>query len=230
MNNVKDLIKKIGKYLREVSAVMVGVAITLFSGFWIAGNSEKRDVALYLNLIKLELEKNKDELDYTVKRLQPTIRYADYLRSHDKKSLNPDTIRAYAGEYYNASPIMIQTNAFDMFKSSGNMRLVNDKELLLSIWDSYSNLAELKKIFDGFMQIKVDDMMKESELFSLYDVASLSDEEILKNVPMYKYHVHISAPYLLPQLCEVHSKRISETGCTTKFLFMQPSYNQRLIF
>ena len=40
--------KKIGKYLREVSVVMLGVAITISVTIWINKKSEKKDMSLYL--------------------------------------------------------------------------------------------------------------------------------------------------------------------------------------
>ena len=98
-----------------------------------------------------------------------------------------------------------------MFKTSGNMRLVNDKELLISIWDSYTALDDLKQVIDMFGQIKLEEIKKESQLFSLYDISSLSNEEIMKNIPMYNFHVNISAPYEIPRLCENILRVLRET-------------------
>ncbi|MCL2650869.1 MAG: hypothetical protein FWD60_07595 [Candidatus Azobacteroides sp.] len=203
--------KKIGKYLREISVVVIGVAITLSASYWITNSKEKRDMALYLNTIMLELEANKNILDKTIEQLQSSVKYADYLRSHDKKSLDPDIIKAYSCYYYDATPIIIKTNAFDMFKTSGNMRFVDNKELLLSIWDAYSVLVELSQQFEMFTQIKIEEIKKESQLFSLPNIYSLSAEEILKNVPMYNYYVNINASQSLLQSSEKASMKISET-------------------
>ena len=211
MNKSKNSIEKIGKYLRELSVVVIGVAITLSASYWISNKNEKKDMSLYLNTIKLELAENKNTLDETVKRSQGSVKYADYLRSHDKKLLNPDTIKSYNSYFYDASSITIKTNAFEMFRTSGNMRLIEDKELLLSIWNAYTNLLELKQRVDQGMQIKLDELMKEAELYSLYDFHSFSDEEILNNVPMYNFYTRTSFAYLLPQICEKCSRQISET-------------------
>jgi len=73
-------------------------------------------------------------LDYEAKWFQKSLGYAIYLASHDKKSLNKDTLKYYAytddngcGYYYFHSPQLFKTYAFEMFKNSGNMRLVKDK-------------------------------------------------------------------------------------------------------
>jgi hypothetical protein len=36
------------------------------------------------------------------------------------------------------------SNAFEMFKASGSMRFIKNKEVLLSIWDAYANLEKEK--------------------------------------------------------------------------------------
>ena len=51
-------VKKVGKYLREISVVVIGVAITLSASFWINNRNDKRDMNLYLYAIKLELDEN----------------------------------------------------------------------------------------------------------------------------------------------------------------------------
>ena len=211
MKNLKISNENLGKYLREISIVVIGVAITLSAGYWITNRNEKRDMALYLNTIKLELEENKKNINETIERVQSSVKYSNYLRSHDKKSLNPDTIKAYSPTYHDVSTIIIKTNAFDMFKTSGNMRLVDDKELLLSIWDAYAVLGETADGFNMFMRVKLEDIQKEYHLFSLFDIALLSAEEILKNVPMYDFYVHTAVPHTQIQICEKALMKTIET-------------------
>ena len=49
--SIKESIKKSGKYLREISVVVIGVAITLSVSYWIGVKNEKRDMALHLRAI-----------------------------------------------------------------------------------------------------------------------------------------------------------------------------------
>ena len=161
MNKLKIIVKKTGKYLREISVVVIGVAITLFASYWISIKSEKRDMALYLNALKMELEENMKVIDDVKEYSQPSVRYANYLKSHDKKSLNADTIKSYTKVFYTVQSFTFKTNAFEMFKTSGIMRLVDDKELLLSIWDVYNNIDILQKFLDRAYQEKYDEMKKE---------------------------------------------------------------------
>ena len=59
MNKLKISMSKFGKFDREVSVVVIGVAITLTATLWINKKNEKRDMALYLNAMKIELDENK---------------------------------------------------------------------------------------------------------------------------------------------------------------------------
>ena len=51
-----------------------------------------------------------------------------------------------------------------MFKSSGSMRLVTDKELLLSIWEAYSEIEDMRADFQAYYQYKKDKFEQEYEL------------------------------------------------------------------
>ena len=139
---------------------------------------------LHLRAIKMELAENASDMGTFVAHLQPAGRYTNYLRSHDKKSLDKDTLNSYAPLCY-AAPMNVtfKANAFEMFKSSGTMRLMNDKELLMEIWNVYDGLTILKEMIDEYNKIKWDFIEKE---ISLVD----SDKkEIERNIiPMYGFY------------------------------------------
>ena len=90
MNKTKNLIGKIGKYLREVSIVVLGVAITLSVSVWIGNNNEKKDMALCINAIITEWERNAAVFDWNVEMFQKSINYANYIRMTDEKSILQD--------------------------------------------------------------------------------------------------------------------------------------------
>jgi len=100
MNKAKISFEKIGKYLREISVVVIGVAITLSVSYWITSKTEKRDMALYMNTIKLELTENKKTLDEIEQHLQKSLNYTVYLLSLNQKLPHADTIRFYSDTYY----------------------------------------------------------------------------------------------------------------------------------
>ena len=105
-----------------------------------------------------------------------------------KKSLNLDSLKFYRTIAYNNTPITVKTNAFDMFKAYGNMRLVKNKKLLLSLWDAYAKLEELKQGFEGIQEMKLDEIKK------YFHLNSLPEEELLKDPPLYDFYVNMQAP------------------------------------
>ena len=144
---------KFGKYLLDISVVVIGVAITLCVGYWISMRSVKKDVALSINAIKIELEQNANAFDDYANRLKKSTRYNNYLRLHDEKSISQDSIEYYAmtdqdgiGWGQSFAPILFTKNAFEMLKTSGTMRYITDRKLLEKIWITYSGLG-IKSVF-----------------------------------------------------------------------------------
>ena len=173
------------KYLREISVVVIGVAITLSVSYWLGVKSEKRDMALHLNAIKMELEENAKDIGYLIELLNPELKYTTYLQSHDKKFLDKDTLNSYFLYCYDvARMITFKTNAFEMFKNSGTMRLMDDRELLLAIWTIYDELALLKQLNDEQNKLKCTFMEKEISLVDI-DINGKFEMEI---IPMYDYY------------------------------------------
>ena len=182
-------INKIGKYLREISVVVIGVAITLSASYWISNKSEKRDMLLYLKAIKLELEENIETLNKAIESLKPSIKYSNYLRSVDAKSLNSDSIESY-NDAFSVNMYSFQTNAFEMFKNSGIMRFIDDKEFLQSLWDMHEELIGIRRISDWYFQEKWSALKQELPYFI--------DEQKLKAAPMYYFHLTMPN-FMLPQ-------------------------------
>ncbi|GAB6007866.1 hypothetical protein [Dysgonomonas reticulitermitis] len=173
--------KRITKYLRDFSIVVAGIAVTLSLNSWITGLNEKKDTILYLNAIKLELEENFKDIDNDViPSMEKSTNYARYLLSHDKKSLNQDTIQNYKYVYHNILIHTYKSNAFEMFKTSGNMRFIKDKEVLRSIWEAYSDMEQLKLVLDMYFQQKKEEGFKEY---------LLEMEGTPVSIPMYNFYM-----------------------------------------
>ena len=97
MNKSKNLLAKLGKYLRELSIVVTGIAITIGIGLWANNHNLKKDQKQYVEAILLELNENAASFETYAKRLQKSVAYSNYLRSHDLKFINKDSINYYAG-------------------------------------------------------------------------------------------------------------------------------------
>ena len=174
MSTFKTSMSKIGKYLREVSVVVIGVAITFVASNAISNRNEKREMALSLNAITIELERNVIAFEDYARRLQKSANYQLYIHSHDEKSISEDSILYYAlsgpdgiGWGNTTQETVLIRDAFDMFKTLGNMRYVTNKEVLVSIWEIYSEMENAQRVFDGIMQMKnelsINEMLRMEE-------------------------------------------------------------------
>ena len=187
MNKTKVSMNKIGKYLRELSIVVLGVAITLSVTIWINKGDEKRDMTLYLNAIKIEMEENITIVDNAREYLQYEAKYEEYLSSHDNQSLNDDTLGYYVVYCcYQLQKVDLSTNAFEMLKSSGVMRLM-DKDLLLLIWKSYQKFITLNDFFYSYYERKFEHIEREAILIKNGEL-NLEDLKYAKHAPMYNFY------------------------------------------
>jgi hypothetical protein len=184
MKNTRKTIKNFGNYFRELSIVTLGVAITLAISAWINYFNDKRNVKLYLGAIKLELEENIKSVNGFIEHLQVKTDYSNYLRSTDKGSLNRDSINTYrmSGAIHSLYSYKFQNDAFEMFKTSGMMRLINDKELLLTLWKTYSELDMVSYFLTESMLFQKDEMIRE-----LHD-------DIKQDVPLYVFYAQSDVP------------------------------------
>lgn len=207
MKKIKIPTQKIGKFLREIVVIVIGVAITLLASHWVTNRNTEKDMALYLDAIKLELEENVKILkEANGHSVQVAVNYSEYLRSHDKKTLNLDSLLFYRDRtVFNAYSVMVKNNAFEMFKSSGNMRLVKNKELLLSLWDTYAKLDDLKRGIELSQQLKMEEMKK------YFYLNSSPNDELLKNPPMYDFYVNMYVPHMHRTLIDYTLKHLNET-------------------
>jgi len=209
MKNFKETIRPIVQYLRELSIIVTGIAITVSIGLWVNSNNIKKDQKQYLDAIKVELEYNMKEFDSYERWLQKSVKYADYIMSNEKKSLNSDTLEYYTytnndgcGLGFSESvAARFPTNAFEMFKVSGAMRQINDKELLQSIWNIYAQIEAAKSNIDRLFQIKSEEAMKMVQLLT---------EDKTIDVPMQSFH-SCGLPYEMVRHCRQTSEEIKET-------------------
>ena len=194
--------KTIVRYIRDLSIVVAGIAVTLYVSEKVTNSGEKRDLNLYLNAIKMELEENIKIIDEAIEHLQPSLKYSEYLLAHHIDSLNKDTVvnNFNVDLLLTAYTYSFKTNAFEMFKSSGIMRLIDDKDLLLSLWDLYNYFIETKEVIDWNFKTKWEDIKKE---LSIIEIGKNSD---LEKPPLYNYHV-MGVPYSMLKTYEEASKK-----------------------
>lgn len=171
----KKSMKSITKYLRELSIIVVGIAITLGINSWVNHRNSKKEHEQYLNTLKLELRTNVEIIENEIDLLDESVNYSRYLLSKDRESLDPDTIQKYQYAITQQRNPKFKYNAFEMFKSSGNMRLISNKDLQLSIWEVYDQIDDFQDEFRAYYQYKGDKLNHEvlskpgENSFTMYD-------------------------------------------------------------
>jgi len=195
-------IPDVTKYLREVSVVVIGVAITLIASYWLSNSREKRDMALYLNAIKLELQENIQYVDFEIDYLVDWTNYGRYLLSLNKKPPHPDSLRTDAypglGAIHN---LRFQTSAFEIFKVSNTMQLMDDKELLQSIWKTYFVMERVGWTVDKYYELKWEHGLQEGQ-------RDLAGEP--SPIPLYDFFI-IGANFGAVERCQEVSELLKET-------------------
>jgi hypothetical protein len=155
--------ERIVRYLRDFSIVVAGIAVTLLGQDWLTGRNEKKDIELYLNAVKLELQDNLELVNKTKYYYERSLQYSTYLSSNTMRNLHPDTLRHYF-DLNKYIPIFIyKTSAFDMLKNSGVMRLIKDKRKVQLIWNCYARLEETKIGNDFYIQRKISEIDRNND-------------------------------------------------------------------
>jgi hypothetical protein len=165
-------------------------------------------LAQYLDTLLLEFKDNAESFAYYAKLFQKSARYANYINSHDEKSINVDSIAYYqisdndglGFAFAESMAAKFPTNAFEMFKISGVMRQTKDKELLQAIWSTYTQIEDAKFNIDRIMQIKEREILKFEDL--------IADGKKI-DVPMKTFHMY-HYPHELVRHCRLASKEIKK--------------------
>jgi hypothetical protein len=194
MNSKIDKLKqlKIGNYFRELSIVIIGVAVTLYVSNVVSDIKERKDLKLQLNAVYSELEDNLERIDDLIEHNNKIEKFSACLAEyyyHPKQSI-ADSIRKNSGIIGKTYSYAYKRGAYDMFINSGAMKLFNDKELLLDITDCYAAMELTKEYHNSYESLKLDLVRK---LYD-YDTKFIMADIDLTN-PMYRglYNFHITA-------------------------------------
>lgn len=157
----KNLLAKLKRlrlpnYLRELSVVIIGIAVTLYASGIISDNKEKKDLELQLNAIYTELDENLRRIDEILEYHNEHERLRNYLFTvfDEPEKYDPDTIFKYDNVLSTIPDFAYKKGAFDMFVYSGAMRLLSNRTQLLEITDCYAALDEFKHANDLHFALK----------------------------------------------------------------------------
>jgi hypothetical protein len=176
---MKNVIKKTVKYFRELSIVIIGVAITLYVGNLVGTMKEQRNLNLQLTAIAAELEFNLARVDDIIdfyerhNHLQQSI-----IENIDNPQQVNDSINKPNSGIGSISSFIYKKGAYELFINSGAIHLLADRSLLWNITESYVWLELTKESAQQYFDAKMQ------AFFNLYNV----------NTKMLMGEVDVTAP------------------------------------
>ena len=151
--------KKIGSYFRELSIVIIGVAVTLYANNLINSINEKKDVKLRLNAVYAELEDNLHRVEQLIDFYERACRLRDFLwdyHDHPEMDVSEETFRQYNAIINDGYSFFYRKGAYDLFMTNGTMTLFDNKQLILDITECYEFMEETKSEHDYFLQLRLE--------------------------------------------------------------------------
>jgi len=152
--NLKEM--KIGNYLRELSVVIIGVAVTFIITGWINSWNEHKDLELQLSAVYSELEDNLQIMDDYITYYEDLAKLRSFLYQslNDPQPFTNDSIKKYEYATHNTKVFIYKKGAYEMFVNSGAMKLLSDRSLLLAITNCYAYLEAAKQVNEEYMNAK----------------------------------------------------------------------------
>jgi hypothetical protein len=181
---------KIGHYSRELSVVIIGVAITLYVSNVITNAKEQKDMAIQLNAVYAELEFNLQIVDPLIDYYDDVAKLKKYVKEdyHNPGQVDADSLNKYSRMVGQTRVFVYKKGAYEMLINSGAAKFFKDKTLLSDITECYTMMEMSKETLNAYMNLKMDIIKK---LYD-YDTKMIMDDIDLKQ-PMYRslYNFHL---------------------------------------
>lgn len=147
---------KMGDFIRNFAAVVLGIVITFAFGDLIAERNAQNQVREAMQLVKIELIENRSEIEQIRDRElyeQQAVRYI--FQKIDSIELMPqDSLLKYASAPFQLSDVSYTQDAMDMLKSSGLIQNIKEKKLALKLIKTYDKIRSGTAVFEWFVSSK----------------------------------------------------------------------------
>ncbi|WP_143305230.1 hypothetical protein [Chitinophaga vietnamensis] len=131
--------KKLEELFFEILIIVIAVSITLWFHNWNEHLHEKKLAKDFLTGISEDLKITATTIDKGNIHFQQTLDYYDTLWTQIVENrLNPAFADSASGNLVNMASFVFDGSRFESFKSSGNLRLIEDKTLLQHITKMYT--------------------------------------------------------------------------------------------
>jgi hypothetical protein len=131
--------ERIKEFLYEIIIIVLAVSITLWMHNWNDARHEHETEIEFLKGIKEDLKLEAEKLSDNVKYFQPVVDYYNTVWQQLKsKKLDNNYIDKNSGQLLNTYYYVADNGRFEGFKSSGYLRLIENKELLKDLMSLYT--------------------------------------------------------------------------------------------
>ena len=144
--NWKEKLKEVSQ---EIIIIVFAVTITLILHNWNDRRHEREIEREFLSGISKDLATEAAQLEAGIKAFQPTMDYYDSVWTQiSNHSIHTEYVDQYSGYLINTSYFIFDNGRFEGFKSSGYLRLIENKELLKHLLTLYTNIMPFEQDAD----------------------------------------------------------------------------------
>lgn len=148
--------RRVGDFICNFTAVILGIMLTFMGNSWIQERNTQRDVKNTLQLIKSELEANRNTILKGKQRIELEISAAQFLlKNKDRLSFVPkDSLNYYSNLPFQASFNTFTTDALELMKNSALFPQIKDRKLGLSIIQAYASIKTADILYTSYQNSK----------------------------------------------------------------------------
>ena len=148
-NKENSWTKKIKEFLFEILIIIVAVSLTLWFHNLNDRSHERHQEKEFLIGIRNDLKEDTSMIKNQVDDFQHTLNYYDTLwQQLYQHKIDSAYIDSLSGNLTNTVYSAFDNSRFESFRSSGNLKLIENPELLLEITNLFSTALPLREKFD----------------------------------------------------------------------------------
>lgn len=179
--------RRIGDFVCNFTAVVLGIIITFIGSDWIEENKTQQELKEALSLVKNEMLLNREYIAQMMERETLEQNGALYLLQY-KDSLakaSPDSLEKYSNLPFQTLGFIYISDAMEMLKTSSLISAIQNKELATQIIKTYNTIKGSYDTFDSFMEIK---QQQGNKLLDKTEVQNfINGEEIHSKAEMWSF-------------------------------------------
>ncbi len=191
----KERIKEVSL---EIAIIIFAVSVTLMMHNWNDRHHEKEVEKEFLTGIREDLKTTSSYLDKDIKRFHSTIQYYDSVWQQIKSN-KIDAAYIDSNSYFltNSSYFLFDNGRFEGFKSSGNLKLIENNHLLKDLMSLYSvRMPTQQNVDEDINKSRREDFNKYIGTKATLDNSGELIVSKLINDPAVKYQFRYYGQYL----------------------------------